>query len=67
MTNRVNSFANWICKDLSEQLTDSEFQLHKYLFVNSLKKTVHTIDRGNSLPKGYENSDNAADMVGKAR
>jgi len=41
--------------------------LHKYLFVNSLQKTVHIIDRGNSLPKGYKNNVNAADMVREAR
>ena len=45
----------------------SQIHLHKYLFVNSLKKTVHIIDRGNSLPNGYENNDKAADMLGKAR
>lgn len=41
--------------------------LRKYLFVNSLKKTVHTIDSGNSLPKGYNKNVDAADMVGKAK
>ena len=34
----------------------SRIHLHKYLFVNGLKKTVHTIDSGDFLSKSGKNS-----------